>query len=521
MPTFPPRLDAARLLQLGTRAAQVRGPRGAVIVHAPFTGEPIGRLPRMTADDVREAARRARLAQKAWAVRPAGERARVLLRLHDRLLARQDEALDLVQLETGKARGHAFEEVADAAIIARYYGVRAPRLLRPRRRRGALPLLTTTVEYRRPHGLVGIILPWNYPLALAATDALPALAAGCGVLLKPDLQTTFTALWLAEQLEVAGLPEGLLQAVTGEGPELGPPIIEASDYVAFTGSTRTGRLVAREAGERLRGVSLELGGKNALFVLPDADLARAVPGAVRGAFASTGQLCISAERLFVHTAVWNAFVPAFVERTRGLRLGARFDFEADVGSLVSARQLERVEAHVRDAVAKGARVLAGGRGRPDLGPYFYEPTILEGVTETMQCFGEETVGPVVALHRFDAIDDAIARANGTPYGLNASVWTRSRSLAREVAARLEAGVVNVNEGYAAGWGSVDAPMGGMKDSGVGRRHGAEGLLKYTEAQTVARQRALAIAPPERLGEAGWARLLTTLLRVVRRVPGLR
>lgn len=521
MPPFPPRIDPARLARLSARAALVRGPRGAAMVHAPFTGEPIGRVARMLPDDIREAAKRARLAQKAWAGRPAGERAAMLLRLHDLLLDRQDEALDLVQLETGKARGHAFEEVADSAIVARYYGVRAPGALRPRRRRGALPLLTATVEHRRPYGLVGVIVPWNYPLSLAATDALPALAAGCTVLLKPDLQTSFTALWLAERLDEVGLPEDVLQVVTGEGPELGPPIIESADYVAFTGSTKTGRIVARDAGERLVGCSLELGGKNALLVLPDADLARAVPGVVRGSFASAGQLCTSAERLFVHVSVWDAFVPAFVERTRALRLGARFDFDADMGSLVSARQLERVEAHVRDAVARGARVLAGGRARPDLGPYFYEPTILEGVTEGMQCFGEETFGPVVALYRFESLDDAVARANATPYGLNASVWTRDPRAARDLAARLAAGMVNVNEGYAAGWASVDSPMGGMKDSGLGRRHGLEGLLKYTEAQTVAVQRGLAIGPPARLGHAGWARLLTRLLRLVRWVPGLR
>ena len=505
MPSFPPRVDAARLARLSTRAAAVRGPRSAAIVHAPFTGEPIGRLPRMQHGDVREAARRARLAQKAWAALPAGERASVLLALHDRLLDRIDEALDLAQLETGKARRHAFEEVVASAVAARYYGVRAPRLLAPRRRLGVLPLVTGAVEYRRPHALVGVIVPWHAPLAFAAAHALPALAAGCAVLLEPDLQTSFTALWLAERLDEAGLPREVLQVVTGEGDDVALPLVEAVDHVAFTGRVHVGRLVAGQAGERLVGCTVDLCGKNAILVLADADLDRAVAGALRCAFAPTGPTRRSAERLLVHASVWDRFVPAFVEATRALRLGARFDFEADVGSLLSVRHLEQVEGHVRDAVARGARVLAGGRPRPDLGPCFYEPTILEGVTEAMRCFGEVTDGPVVALSRFDSLDEAVARANAPPCGRAAGVWTRSVRTARRLAARLEASLVTVNEGHPGAWAQVGVPPG--------RRHDADGLLGYTETRTVTVTRGLDVDLSPRA--------LAALLRVVRRLPGLR
>ncbi|MFW6721171.1 succinic semialdehyde dehydrogenase [Streptomyces sp. MAR4 CNY-716] len=467
---------------------------GTVAVRSPLTGEALADVPEAVPADVEDAFARARAAQRAWAARPVRRRAAVLLRFHDILLRDQDEVLDLVQLETGKARLHAHEEVQAVALAARHYGRRAPAYLGPKRHTGALPTLTKVTELRHPRGVVGQIAPWNYPLELSVGDALPAFAAGNALVMKPDSKTPLTALWARRKLIEAGLPEEVWQVVIGPGPVVGPEIVRHADYVSFTGSTRTGREVAQGAAARLVGASLELGGKNAMLVLADADVEKAAEGAVRAAFASAGQLCISVERLYVHESVADAFLARFVARTKAMRLGNTLGYGADMGSLVSEQQLETVTRHVDEAVGKGAEVLAGGRARPDVGPYFYEPTILDGVEPGMTVCDEETFGPVVSVYRFRDEDDAVARANATPYGLNASVWTRDGRRGHRVAARLQTGTVNVNEGYGAAYGSVQAPMGGMKDSGVGRRHGSEGILKYTESQTVAQQRVVPLAP---------------------------
>jgi acyl-CoA reductase-like NAD-dependent aldehyde dehydrogenase len=522
MPTRPVRSISQQWLdRLAGQSAADPGGRDALPVHAPFSGTVLGRVPRSTTADVRAAVDRARAAQRAWARRSFRQRAGIFLRFHDLLLDRQREVLDLVQLEAGKAREHALEEVVDTAIVARYYAHHGERHLRPRRRRGALPLLTETWTVHRPLGVVGVIAPWNYPLTLAVTDAIPALMAGNGVVLKPDEKTPFTALWAADLLYQAGLPRELFQVVPGYGSELGPALIGSVDFVAFTGSVATGRLVAGQAAERLIGCSLELGGKNPMIVLDDADLDAAVDGALRGCFASTGQLCVSIERLFVQAGIFEPFVRDFVARTRALELGTGLDYDADLGSLISGEHLAAVDAQVQDAVSKGARVLAGGRPRPDVGPWFYEPSILVDVREGMTLFAEETFGPVVALYRFDSVDDAVERANCSRYGLSASVWTRDARRGRAIASRIEAGSANVNEAYAAAWGSVDAPIGGFKQSGLGRRHGAEGILRYTESQTIAVQRGLPLALPRGLPGERSSRVVTDLLRVLRRIPGLR
>ena len=488
-------------------------------VTSPLTGDVVGEVPVGTADDVAAAVARAREAQRGWAARPVRERAAVLLRYHDLVLDRQDELMDVIQAENGKARVWAFEEIMDQAVTARYYARLAPRALKPQRRLSAMPGLVSTREHHVPKGVIGVISPWNYPLVLAVSDALAALVAGNGIVIKPDSQTPFTALRAFELLEEAGLPEGLVQVVTGPGRSVGTAIIAAADYMMFTGSTATGRAVARQAGERLIGMSAELGGKNAMVITGDVDLDRAVEGATVGSFANTGQLCISIERIYVEAPVADAFAARFAARAAALTLGAEQAYGPEVGALASQDQLDKVRAHVDDALAKGARLLAGGRHRPDVGPLFYEPTVLTDVTPDMDLYRDETFGPVVAVYPVASDDEAVAQVNDTEYGLNASVYCGDTARGRAIAGRILAGTVNVNDGYASAWASLDAPMGGMKASGVGRRHGRDGLLKYTESRTVAVRTKLAERLQDPTGDPrGYARRFTAILRAAKHLP---
>lgn len=331
--------------------ARPRAKREPVI--APFTGETLAEVPISTIDDVDDAVVAAREAQRAWAARPVAERARIVDRLHNLVLDRQNEIADLVQAESGKARRDAFEEVLDVALAARYCARRGPDVLKDRRRLGAIPGLTRALEVRHPKGVVGMISPWNYPLTLAISDCLPAFVAGNAVVHKPDVQTMLTALHARSLAVEAGLPEGLWQLVCGDGPTIGGAIVERADCLSFTGSTAVGRQVASTAGERLISASLELGGKNPMIVLDDADLDRAAECAVRACFANAGQLCISVERLYVARSVYAEFVDKLVQRTQNLRVGGAFDFSYDMGSLVSQVQLDKVAGHVDDAVSNG------------------------------------------------------------------------------------------------------------------------------------------------------------------------
>ncbi|MFF7097325.1 succinic semialdehyde dehydrogenase [Streptomyces rubradiris] len=518
-PGLPASLTPAFLRHL---TAQVSAAPNAarVTTTAPYTGAPLADLPVSTPADVEDAFARARVAQQAWAATPLAQRKRILLRYHDLVLARQDQALDLMQAENGKTRRDAFLEVVDIGIVSRYYARNAARYLGPKRRRGAIPLLTHTTELRHPKGVVTVISPWNYPLSMAAGDTIAALMAGNAVVQKPDTQTALTALWSMDLMYEAGLPKDVWQMVIGRGGSIGGALMDDADYMMFTGSTATGRRIASDAGKRLIGASLELGGKNPMIVLDDADIDKAADGAVAACFPSAGQLCVSVERLYVAESLHDEFVAAFVARTEKLKIGAAYDYSADVGSLTTPAQLKTVTEHVDDAVAKGATVLAGGRARPDLGPLFYEPTILTDVTPEMTLHSQETFGPVVSVYPYRDVDDAIRLANATAYGLNGSVWSRNGARGRAVAARVRAGTVNVNEAFAAAWGSIDAPMGGMGDSGLGRRHGAEGILKYTEPQTIAHQRIQGFHPPAGISPATWAALLTTALKVLK-TAGLR
>ncbi|MCA1981263.1 succinic semialdehyde dehydrogenase [Nocardioides nematodiphilus] len=508
-------LDPGYVARLTARVLATTGEAKEVL--SPLDGAPLAHIPQSSDADVEEAFARARVAQEKWARTPVKDRERVLLRLHDLVLARQEEILDLIVLETGKARKHAFDEPLHIALTARYYGRTTAKHLRSERRPGVFPALTRIDVNHVPKGVVGIISPWNYPFTLGLCDGLAAIAAGNAVVAKPDSQTMLTALLGAELLEEAGLPRDLWMVVAGPGSKVGTSIIDRADYICFTGSTATGKIIGKQCAERLIGSSLELGGKNAMLVLADADIEKAAEGATRAVFSNTGQLCVSIERMYVADAIYDRFVERFVARTQAMTLGATLSWENDMGSLISQDQLDNAVAHVDDAVAQGATVLTGGKARPDLSPYFFEPTILEGVTPAMTCFGTETFGPVVSIYRVTSDEEAVDRANEGEYGLNASIYSRDTARARRLAARVKAGTVNINEAFAATFASLDAPMGGFRESGTGRRQGAEGLLRYTETQSVATQRLVRMSPMFGMSDEAYAKLMTSSLRALKAV----
>ncbi|MFF2114008.1 succinic semialdehyde dehydrogenase [Rhodococcus koreensis] len=484
-----------------------------------FTGKELATVPVGTAQDAEDAIARARVAQKDWATRPVTERAAIFHRYRDLVLANRDALMDMAQAETGKSRAAAQEEVLDISMTARHYARVAPKLLRPRRISGMLPGLTKTVVRYQPKGVVGVISPWNYPMTLAVSDAVAALLAGNAVVLKPDSQTPYCALACVDLLYQAGLPRDLFAVVPGPGSVVGTALVENTEYLMFTGSSATGQLLAEQAGRRLIGFSAELGGKNPMIVTAGANLREVTDAAVRACYSNSGQLCISIERIYVEESIAPEFTRMFGERVRNMKLGAGYDFGIEMGSLVSEDQVKAVSSHVDDAVVKGATVVAGGKARPDLGPLFYEPTVLTGVPEDAECYRDETFGPLVSIYPVADVDEAVERANDTEYGLNASVWAGTKAEGEAIAARIHAGTVNVDEGYAPAWGSTGAPMGGMGVSGVGRRHGEDGLLKYTEPQTIATTRVLNLGGPRGLSPKEWAKIMPPFVKALQWIPG--
>lgn len=484
-----------------------------------FSGATLGSVPVGTAADVAAAVAKARVAQAEWAARTPKQRAEVFERYRALVVENREYLMDIVQAETGKARWAAQEEIMGLMFAARYFAKVAPQLLAPHSVSGAFPVLNRASVRAVPKGVVGVIAPWNYPMLLSVGDSIPALLAGNAVVVKPDSQTPYSSLANAELFARAGLPRDLFSVITGPGTVVGTAIVESCDYLMFTGSSETGRTLAEQCGRRLIGFSAELGGKNPMIVAKGANLDKVAKAAVRACYSNAGQLCISIERLYVERAVAAEFTEKFVAAVKAAKLGAAYDFSTDIGSLISESQLETVTKHVADAVSKGAKVLAGGNARPDLGPLFYEPTVLADVTDAMECGRNETFGPLVSIYPVDSIDEAIARANDTEYGLNASVWAASKAEGERIAEKLHAGTVNIDEGYAPAWGSTGAPMGGMGISGVGRRHGPDGLLKFTEPQSIVVTRLLNLDPPAFLPQERWQPLLMTLARSFRFLPG--
>lgn len=511
-------VSANRLESLADRV-ETTAERPTLDVRTPIEDELIGTVPAATTVDVAAAVDRARVAQSEWENRSIEDRGDVLRRFGDLVLERREWLLDLVQLETGKARVDALEEILDVPLTCSYYDSKGPSILAESKRAGAIPGLTDARVTTDPVGVAGVISPWNYPLTLAITDVIPALLAGNAVVCKPDERTPYIALAVAELFEEAGLPAGAFEVVTGDGSTVGPALIDHVDHVTFTGSTETGRAVAERAGRNLIGSSLELGGKNPMLVLNDADVETAARGAVEGAFTNAGQLCLAPERIYVADSRHEEFLDAFVDATRQLLLGVEFRYRPDVGSLIDGGHLERVQDYVADARADGASVRVGGRSRPDVGPFCYEPTILTDVDSDSLIVTEETFGPVVFVEPVSSAEEAIRRANDSPYGLNASVWTTDLARGRSVAREIDCGTVCVNDPYAVGWAAVDAPMGGFDDSGVGRRHGPEGLRRYVETRTIATSKIGPFGDPQRLPTRWYARAMTTVTRLQRRLVG--
>ena len=486
-----------------------------VAVINPTSGKRIYDLPQLSAADVESAVAKARDAAAAWQVVAPKQREQILLSLHDALMANQERLIELLQLETGKAKSHAFEEVAGAYGAARYFGKISAKALRSKRTKAGVPVLTKTWVERTPLGVVGVITPWNYPLALTMLDVLPALAAGNSVVQKADNQTALTVLFARHLAVEAGIPEDLWTVVVGGGAEVGNAITDNCDYVAFTGSTATGRLVAERAAKRLIGYSLELGGKNPMIVLEGANLKRAAELAMAGAFGSAGQLCVSLERVYVPNHLKDAFLSELASRTRALSVGHSKDFKMDMGTLTGQAQLDRVSGFVDQAVASGANLVSGGHALPELGPFFYAPTVVTEVTADANLYRNEVFGPVLDVEGYDTIESAIELANDTEYGLNASVVGPKREALR-VASKLMAGSVNINEGFRATFASMESPMGGMKHSGKGRRNGVEGLLRFTEARTVGIASGLLRLPLRGQDYDRMAPLMVSLMKVLRR-----
>jgi succinate-semialdehyde dehydrogenase/glutarate-semialdehyde dehydrogenase len=443
----------------------------------PATGEVLRDFACATPAEVSEAVSHVRTAQPAWAQTPLRTRLAVVKQFQRLLSERKQQIARAITSESGKPYAEALlTEILVVLDTARFlldesYEVFRERLvphgnLATKTKRGRL--------VRESYGVIGIISPWNYPFSIPATQSLAALVAGNAVVLKPSELTPLSALELAKLLYEAGVPENVFQLVLGDGPT-GAALVESDiDKLVFTGSVATGKRIAQVAAAKLLPVVLELGGKDPMIVLDDADVDVASSGAVWGAFVNAGQACLSVERCYVHRSIYDSFVSLCAEKAKQLRLGNGMDPATDVGPLIHERQLRTVDQHIEDGRSRGARIMTGGKRLTDLGPNFYAPTVLSDVNHQMLIMREETFGPVLPIMPFDSDNKAVQLANDSEYGLAASVWTRSRSRGERIARQIKAGTVMVNDAVSC-YGISEAPHGGIKASGIGRTHGKLGL----------------------------------------------
>jgi acyl-CoA reductase-like NAD-dependent aldehyde dehydrogenase len=460
---------------------------GEIAVENPATGEVIAHVPDLRAEQVAELARAGRSVQPAWEALGFEGRGRVLRRAQKWVVDNVDRVIETIVSETGKTYEDALiAEVMYGANALGFWAKKAPSYLADERVHSGSPLLKgkkLLLRYR-PIGLVGVIGPWNYPLTNSFGDCVPALAAGNAVILKPSEITPLTSLLLADALRECGMPDGVFSVATGRG-ETGAALVDEVDMLMFTGSASTGRAVMARAADTLTPVSLELGGKDPLIVLADADLERAANHAVYYAMLNTGQTCISVERVYVEAPVHDEFVAKVTAKARALRNERPAGpGSSDVGSMTFPPQVDIVERHVQDARDKGAQVVVGGaRGHDGQGGYWYQPTVLVGVDHTMDCMREETFGPTLPIMKVADAEEAIRLANDSPYGLGASVFSKDAARGEAVARRIDAGAVCVNDSNV-NYTALELPMGGVKASGLGSRHGPGGIRKYARQQAL-------------------------------------